>query len=240
MFNRESFSNLHFLYLLIGVVSFLIIGADVLLKLNPTVTFQVGLSNFWRSVFLAWFFIGQFLYFTEFFEGKEIFNIEHLLRYAFLTGLGVVALYFFLEYLPSLNRALQEGFGDFGNKSIVPASSTVTNFIKLLRFYSFVIYFLVALVLYKKLVYVKKTKQEIILWNIFKFLLILAPIFSFTGFKIPFFLVNAYLSVGLVLVLFLVVRMKWIALLTIQEKWRIIALLVFNNLAAIFLAIQLS
>ena len=221
-----------------GLISFFIISADFLLKLSPLSSIQIGLPDFWISIFLVWFFIGHFLYLTEFFEGKEIYNIEFLLRTVFITGVVAVAAYFGLEYLPWLLLILKEGFENVDEQAIQTINPVFRHSIQLLHLYFFVVYYLIALVLFKKLIYVKKTKQEIILWNIFKGLLLAAPIFGFTNFRIPEYIIYGYLSISFTLILFLSVRIKWIAVLNMSEKWKIIVLIVFINCVSVVLAVK--
>lgn len=221
---QDKQSNLYWLYLFLGAGSYVLLALDVLQKMYPESGFQLGFSDFWRSILLAWFVIFHYLFLREFSESREIFNVERLLAYILLSGIIACGVYFGSGYLAT------EGYA---------SAPQARHMVYFARHYVLIVYFLAAMTLFKKLIFVQKTRLEILLWNLFQGMFITSLLFSFPWPQMPDPLILAYTCTGLLLVLALVTRLKWIGLLGRRARWTSLLLLAAVNTVTFLLAREL-
>ncbi len=85
--------------------------------------------------------------------------------------------------------------------------------------YIIINYFLYALVIFRKLIYLKRTNAVIRQWQTFMTVLFITSLGNILGFKLPEILLNILLIAGILIWLPLLIRIKWIALLEANDKW---------------------
>jgi serine phosphatase RsbU (regulator of sigma subunit) len=88
--------------------------------------------------------------------------------------------------------------------------------------------------LFKKLIFFKKSRWDIIWWNLLQIILFLSLIFCF-DWNIPDFAFIIFQVIGGALVVLLSIRLKWIGFLGTQDKLNAILYLVLINLMTIML-----
>ncbi len=230
MFAKEPNEKAYLLYLVIGLVSFFLLSINLIADFIPGIPKQFEVTDFWQSVFVAWIFIGHLLYFKSITETKELFNVEQVLSYILLFGLIALPLNHTREILSWFNFTWFPTY----------LESTL---LSLLRIYSVTIYFMIGLLLFKKLVFVKRTKVIILRWNVFFALLavftVIDPIKKLFDIEINDAFYYILIGAGSIIGLSLMIQIKWVALLSNRGKLRSMAFLFLINSISILLIIKL-
>lgn len=223
MIKKDISGQLPNLYLAIGLISFVLLLTDAVFRQLEDVSFYIHLSDFWHGIFVAWFLIGHLLYLENLSETKELFNIEEVLFYLVVTGFVTLPLSSLSEifYFIGFNWSLSS-----------PAAALYDSICN----YFYVFYFITGLVLFRKLVFVKKNKSTIITWSIFFYLLVISVIFYFAQIEIPFALNSLYFMAAGIIGALLLVKIKWIANLKYKSKLICLSLLFIINLISLYFA----
>ena len=231
MFTRETYFKFYFLFFVVANLSYAVLGLDIILQNHHNPPFLLNFSELVRCLLLSVFLLGNYLFFRDFIERREIFNVESLFRLVLITGTITLGLYYLVSYIPDIIHNVKRGLGMLTHSDAVPVNPVLNYVVKLLKPFVALFFFFMALMFFKKLIFLKKTKSDIILWNIFQTYLLLGITFVFfpegsASFKLIYFIV------GGVLVFLISVRLRWIGMLNIKEKGRIIALLGLIGLIA--------
>lgn len=236
MLTKEIHSRSHKIFLTVGLVSFLILGFDQLLSLRyiSGLDFQFHLSDTIQGGLLLSFFACIFLFVRDYLEQKEIFNVHTLLRMSLIVGLGALSLYYFFHFLPFIVLGFKYGFQSISKAKVIPTNPILDYSVELIKPLIILFYLAFSLMLFKKLIFFKKTKWDIIFWNIFQILLITSLIFCFP-FDFGQWSIWIFQGIGVSIILMLTVRLKWIAFLNTRQKVQSIFYLIGINLITFLL-----
>lgn len=219
MFSKYTYGKLYNLYLVIGVLSFILLLVETILIVGEHL-FPIHFSDFWHNVFVAWFLIGHLMFLKNYAYSKELFNVEELFGYLIVTGFVVL----FFSSLPEIFFTLGWHWTE------EPLTNALFH---LFTSYLYVFYFISALMLFKKLMYVKKNRTTIFLWNAFNALMIVSAFAGFSTFKIPHPVIYSFLFICAIVVFLLMTQLKWIALLKYKTKLYCIGMLLIINLVSL-------
>ncbi len=147
-----------------------------------------------------------------------------------------MGVYYIVNFLPTISHNLTKGTKWGSQPQIIPINPVLRHLLNLASLYLIIIFFLVGLILFKKLIFINRTKRDIQLWNIFQIVLLASVIFNFTSLNIPTFLSYLYLVGGLIIVLLLTIRLRWVAFLKKREKKSAILLLIPNSIICLLLS----
>lgn len=236
MLTREIHSRFHRTFLTIGIISFLILGLDQLLSLNyiRDIDFRFNLNPIMQGSLLLLFFSCIFLFVRDYLEQKEIFNVHTLLRLSLVVGCGALMIYYLFHFLPFIVLGFKYGFDTLSRAKVIPTSPVLDYSVELIKPLVILFYLSFSLMLFKKLIFFKKSKWDIIMWNIFQILLILSLVFCYP-FEFNQWAIWVFQGIGASIILMLTIRLKWIAFLTTKEKIRSIFYLVGINLVTFLL-----
>ena len=241
MLNKERHTKHPFIFLAISLSAFLLLGLDQLLSLNyiNAISFRFNFSKIVHGFLQALTFAGSFLFLRDYAERKEIFSVNILLRRSLILGIVTLLVYYVLEFLPEIYLGIKQGMNESGasrvvRSRVVPTNPKLDYILELLKPLVIVYYLGASIMLFKKLIFFKKSKWDIIWWNLLQIILLLSLVFCF-NWSIPKILYLTFGFLGGSMVLLLSVRLKWIGFLKTQDKLYAILYLVLINLITIML-----
>ena len=225
----------------LSLLAFVLLGTDQLLSLNhlQEVKFRFNFPDLVQGFLQALIFAGSFLFVRDYFERKEVFSVNILLKRSLILGIGTLFVYYLLDYIPEIYLGIKQGMSEarpsrvLGAK-VIPTNPTLDYILELLKPFVIVYYLGASIMLFKKLIFFKKSRWDIIWWNLLQVILFLSLIFCF-DWNIPDFAFIIFQAIGGALVVLLSIRLKWIGFLGTQDKLNAILYLVLINLITIML-----
>lgn len=233
---KELHSRYHSIFLTIALICFVVLGLDQLVYLRYLSLggFEFNFSPLVQGFLLLGFFSCTFLFVRDYLEKIEIFNVDTLLRMSLVVGTGATTIYYLLHFLPSIVLGFKYGFDTISNAKVVPTAPTLDYIVQYLKPLVILFYLSFSMMLFKKLIFFKKTKWDIIFWNIFQILLIVSLIFCFP-IELPVWATWVFRGFGGFIIILLTIRLKWIAFLSTKHKVQSIFYLIGINLITFLL-----
>lgn len=198
--------SLHFakIYLYTGIISYLVAVLCIVLNLG-SLSFQIWVLPGLVSVTLV-----THLFFFLSYARKPVFNIEHL----FFRIIGTGILVFLVIFIPDI--CMRTGI----RLKLPPIA---LSFINLISVYLILLYFLMCLSMFRKLIFDRRTDEVNRQWWMYITVLAFSSLAGFLFPKGDEYVTSIAVLTGLVIMMPLLIRLKWIALRSGKIKWMVIA-----------------
>ena len=208
------------MYLYAGIVTYLVVALFLVLGWEKS-----RINDLLFSIPVVITFVTHTLFFIHF-GRKPVFNIESI--FARLIVFGVLG--FILIVIPDILNLAGIGF---------PPASKAQLIVELITVYIILLYLLMCLGMYRKLIFDRRTDAAIRQWQLFITLLMIGAAMSVRGLNIPPFVYTIVLVAGVLSVMPLLLRLKWIALRSGKIKWLVIVFLFITILISVGMAQKL-
>lgn len=203
------------IYLLISILCFLLTLVGVLVQEHLSFVNPLVLGGLFGISILT-----HFLSMNEYYKYATIFNVEKLFTRIIIVGMVALGLIISEPILPYL------GFNKLEN-------SITGQIIDLVIVAASFVYFLVSIMLYRKLIFHRRDNMVIRQWGLFMIILMLAAIAMIEHLHLPDIVWKVLFVAGCLVFFPLVFRIKWIADLKMRVKWLSVFFLLTINLISL-------
>ncbi len=191
---------------------------------------SVGFRREFSAFFLDLFFIALFIFYRVRIGKVDSINFIDLLWRVFVTGLIATIVSFTIRI-----------FYFLVGTSHLADNIYLTNFFYHINLGLISAFVISTLIVWKRLILYQKTRNLIIFWQAFEYVLLISILLNFFGVEtFGAFTYNIFLLILLVLGVVLSVNLKWVAYLNFKQKWKSILLIILIILYLIYFFINLQ
>jgi len=194
-------------------------GSSIYLMLVKNYEMKVDFSDLFPQLSFSLFVFFTFIYFRYAITQADSLNLTDLLWKVFITGLVTTL----------LSLGIQGIFALFAGSSIVESPLTLNFFYNILVGLV-IIYTLLTLVVWKRLILYQKSKKLLRLWRLLEAAFGASIVFGFFGIHTDdSYFKEAMLVVLALLSIILVFNLKWVAYLNFRQKWKSILFILLSG-----------